>query len=142
MKRLLVTVLLVLALAGTAIAQEGTLAQTTILNRVNRQGTLMSASIVVPPAATGDLIIRALMTDAAIENPNYSFTLRIYYYNEADALWYQHGAMSWRGAPWVSNRPKVPPNIAIPLGDLAGKTVRVELDVPTQMSLGATAEVL
>lgn len=141
MKRLFIAVLLTLVLLGTAIAQETTLAQTTILNRINRQGTHTSASIVVPSAATGDLIIRALMTDPAIENPDYSFTLRIYYYREADALWYQHGAMAWRGAPWVSWRPKAPPFIAIPLGDLAGKTVRVELDVPTQMSLGATAEV-
>lgn len=143
MKRLILATLASLALIGTALAQETTMPEVTILAKVQRQGTLTSSSIVVPALANPDqdIIIRALMDAADIENTTLSFTFRIYFYDEEQAIWYQHGAMTWRGAPWVSPRPKVPPFMAIPLGELVGKTVRVELDIPDRMKLGATAEV-
>lgn len=122
----------------------------TILPEENRQGTFQSGSIggqIIPASATR-LTIRALMSNAVRANAALSLSFHVYKSFDAGQTWQHDTGGTWRGGTGFTDRQGVVnPPISItyegaPLESIKSGLVRLEIDIPVEMRVGAEAEVL
>lgn len=103
-----------------------------------RQGSIQSSSYTVPVDATGWIRLVADISQVSeYEDTGKSLTLRIY--DLRAGVWTETDKARWRGGryvdPELGTNPM--PYVEIYAPHWAGRTLRVELDVPARMRVGA-----
>jgi len=116
------------------------LVKTTVLAQQQRQGTLISASRAVPAGAIGTVIIQATIGTADQTDPTKSVKVGAERWDPVDSTWKFVAGMEYIGGP-PSNRGYVDPGVEIPVANLAGKTVRLVVDIPVEMMIGGAVSI-
>lgn len=116
------------------------MARLSVLNRTSRQGTHVSASFAVPQGLSS-LIVEGNLTNADLNDVNTVVKLDVFVSSDNGANWQHSTGGSWRGGqpidPEVGIR--TPPHFefsSATLAFLAGKLIRVHLDLPTDANIG------
>src|SRR3990172_3716637 len=102
------------------------------------QGTFTSGSFVVTGTNPGDVLrIMGDIKASDLTKPEGQLTLnlRMYLFDVANGIWRFAGGGGWKSSPSNTGQPIV--EISLPPN---GTTIRGELDVPVQMTVGATIE--
>lgn len=130
-----------LVLASVVSAQAQEIVAVTDIPTSQRQGSFTSTSYTVPVDATGYVRVRADMASAEYENTANSLVIRMYVLG-GDNVWRVSMGVKWIGGrmedPELGVNPM--PSISTNLVEFRGKTVRLEMEVPVRMRVGAVIE--
>lgn len=105
-----------------------------------RDGTYTSASIQIPDPSAGWaswIRFRPVIRAQDMNDPSLSFWFRFEWFDPVEGVWTQRGL---GGGGWTGGPGALPPEVVTSREYLAGKTIRLILDVPVAMRLGATLD--
>lgn len=112
--------------------------------KVNRQGNITSSAINVPSSITGVIAIKADISTSA-PNDLHDSTKTISFAIEVQngIVWNFFAGFTWRGGIYVNGETGSTvdqPGLFINIEELAGRTIRIKLNIPVTMNIGATVE--
>lgn len=138
MRRMLLVPIVWALLASTATAQELRV-RTQALLAERRQGTVTAASVQVLTGVTS-ITIEGDIAQADRGDPSNAMTVRVYLSLDGGFSWQPWGGFSWRGSiDPRTGQPRSNPRIGLTLPPV-GSLLRIELDVPTEIRVGAVIE--
>lgn len=107
-----------------------------VIPQAKVQGTFTSGSFVVSGTNPGDVLrIAANIKPVDLIKAGLVANIRLYLFDPGTGLWRFIGGAGWVGHAANTVNPVL--EITLPV---TGSTIRGELDVPTQMTIGATIE--
>ena len=139
----------VVGLGLTQQAQEVTVE--TVIPMQQRQGTFQSGSLPVtqiPSQGTNPgtglpirvVTMRVDIASADYVDPAASIWFRIFHSGDSGATWRHIAGAKWVGGPYVDENGTVNPmpTLTVDLGNIPTHLVRVEVDIPVRIRVGAT----
>lgn len=140
MRRVLTLAAGLLTMALTASAQQPQTMEV-VIQQQQRQGSFMSGSKLLDASIVGPLVtFRADINAADYVDPANSLWMRVYFSNDNGITWSKPGGALWKGGPFIDEDGNVNPmpTYSFGLNAVRGQLVRVEVDVPQRMRVGAT----
>lgn len=144
--RWLITCATSLMLATSAFGQTTT--TTVVLVEQNRQGTLTSASLGPVVATVQRVTARALMSAAVRDDPTASMCWHIFKSRDSGTTWQHDSGACWQGGTGFVDRDGTinpAPRIRYEgqsLDNVRGALVRIEVDIPVRIRVGAEIELV
>ena len=115
--------------------------RTSLLTRPPRQGTNTSSSFDVSTTAN-EVVVRADIHPDDYTVMANSLTLSVEVFDEARQVWRFERGLTWQGGNSTTKSGfNAPPSKFLDSAEYRGKTVRVVLDVPSPMRIGAVVDV-
>ena len=107
------------------------------LARVRRNGTFTTGSYDVPVNITGYFRVLSDIHPTDYINIDVRLAFRLYKLNTVTGLWVLDSGFSWSGGANIVDGISNPtPSLLIPAADIAGKTIRAEIDSPSNIRVG------
>ena len=134
----------IVAVAWSEIAAQEPRTALVSIPTTQRQGSFQSGTFDVPGDATGVVrLVADIPSDAEYADPANSLWIRIYYFDTATSTWRVTASAKWVGGEHVDPDLGVNPRpyVAIRIEPFQGKSVRVEVDMPTRIRVGATLDI-
>jgi hypothetical protein len=137
MRRMLLAA--VVLLSASVSGQELTAVNVIVMDPANIQGTLVSGSHPIPANITGQMMIRGTGLSATVlDDPNKTIWLHLHVSSDGGQTWTYMGGGNWHGGQIGKDGLPIAPGLGV--GEMerhAGKLLRVTLDVPVRMRIGA-----